>query len=118
MIMRLKEVAEAYLQSSRRGDAPHLGSPWENIQDEIDRDPVRAWRLILWIVALARDPLDIAIVGTGPLETFLVRYEHYVDAALRLAARHESFREALSSADIRGAAPAAVARVHDFFSSK
>lgn len=111
----MKEIAEAYLLFSRRGDEPHLGSPWETVQDELDRDPERAWRLLLWAIALARDPFDIAIIGTGPLETFLVRYEHYVDEALRLADRHESFREALRSADIRGAAPDAVARVHDFF---
>jgi len=113
--MDARELARAYLEFTRRGDEPRLGSPWEDVQDTIDRDPSAGWRILLWAVAFARDDSDLAFIGTGPLESFLVRHEDYLSKALRIAQRHDVFRDALQSADIRGAAPETVQRFEAFF---
>lgn len=116
MIMNARVLAQAYLEFTRRGDEPRPGSPWEAVQDTIDRDPKWAWQLLLWAVALSQDDADLAFIGTGPLESFLVRHESYLPHALRVARRHNTFREALRAADIRGANPVTVARLEAFFS--
>jgi hypothetical protein len=117
MRKRAREEANAYLEFLRSGDEPALGSAWENVQDAIDNAPQRAWSILLWAVALSREPAELAFIGAGPLETLLVNRREYVDRALRVAARHDKFRQTLRSADIRGAAADDVARVDRFFES-
>jgi hypothetical protein len=110
-----RSEAVAFLEFHRTGGAPAPDSPWEVVQDAVDRDQRRAWRIILWAVAIARDDRDLTFIGTGPLETLLVHHPQYFERAIGLARRHESFSAALRSADIRGGPDEHVARLDAFF---
>jgi hypothetical protein len=110
-----RREAIAFLEFHRTSAAPGLGSPWEVVQDAVDHDQRRAWRIILWAITSARDDRDLSFVGTGPLETLLVNHPEYFDQAIRLARRHKKFSEALRTADIRGGRDEHVARLDAFF---
>ncbi len=115
--MSAKNAAKLYLEFVSAGEQPALASPWENVQDALDNNPESAWRLILWAVALSRNEMDRSHIGTGPLEYLLVHHGEYLDRALQLAERHQKFRDALRSADIRGGEVDNVARLDEYFES-
>jgi hypothetical protein len=115
--MNAKIAAKSYLGFVSAGGQPALGSPWENLQDALDGVPERAWRIILWAIALSRTEDERSFIGTGPLEYLLVHSREYLDRALRLAERHPKFRDVLRSSDIRGGADDDVARLDAYFES-
>jgi hypothetical protein len=110
-----RKKAKEYLRFITSSEQPHLGSPWEVVQDALDRNPEEAWRIIVWAIALAKADDERSFIGTGPLEYFLVHHPEYLERSLELGERHENFREALRSADIRGGNPEDVARLDAFF---
>ena len=107
--------ARNYLDFMRSADEPRLGSPWEVVQDALDKDPEHAWQIILSAVAQSTTDDDLSNVGTGPLESLLVHHSEFVGRALEEARMNPKFRNALRSADIRGGRSEEVDRLDDFF---
>jgi hypothetical protein len=110
-----RKKAKEYLRFIVSSEQPHLGSRWEVVQDTLDRNPEEAWRIIVWAIALAKADDELSFIGTGPLEYFLIHHPEYLERGLELGKRHENFREALRSADIRDGNPENVARLDSFF---
>ena len=94
------EIAEAWWRSRRsRNRGSDEDSDWWAVEFVLGcwRWPDVAERVILNLVRLAQDEAELAFVGAGPIEDYIVAEERRVSWLERNAAESEAFKEALRS---------------------
>ena len=81
------EIVSAYLDS-RQGSERNTDA-WDAVNDAIANDPALAVRLIERLLVRGRTESELALIGAGPLESFLVeRGEEYLADLTRIATLH------------------------------
>ncbi len=106
--------ARNYLEEMR--DVTHEENEhWQTLDGWIDRDPEKAWTVLLELSNLA-DEQETGRLGAGPLEELLVAHPSFVYRAAELARTNDTFKSMLScvaTRDMMGDARLAIRSVLD-----
>jgi hypothetical protein len=89
----IRVFVENYLREMR--DTSRDGIEfWDQLDQWIDHDPERAWRIL---VQLSKSAVtgEAHILGTGPLEQFLVTHDEFARRAVEEARANETFKSML-----------------------
>ncbi len=98
---RLERIADAWLIHARTWWAADL------IYRALDRNPERAWRIILIVLDKAQSGDDLNDLGAGPLEDLLHDYpDQFIERVEELASTNAKFKQALKNVWGRKTIPA------------